>query len=105
MNIDIPATVLGIVLALLVLLAGILGWKATRSTKSKFNFEDLLLDENNRTSLYKVGQFTALIVSTWGFVYLTLAYKLTEFYFGLYMAAWTGANVANKWVEQRRGTP
>lgn len=102
MKVDIPATVLGLVLALLVLLAGILGWKATHSSKSRFNFEDLLLDEQGRTSLYKCGQFTALVVSTWGFVYLTLAYKLSEAYFGLYMATWAGANVVNKWVEQKR---
>lgn len=92
---------LGLVFGLFTLLALWFAWRASHSTNSKFNFEDLLLDSSGRTSLHKLGQFIALVTSTWGFVYLTLAYKLTEFYFGLYMAAWAGANAANKWLDQR----
>lgn len=92
---------MAVILACAVLLGVVLAWRASRNSQSRFNFEDLLLDRTGKTSLYKVGQFCSLVVSTWGFVYLTLAYKLTEFYFGLYMAVWTGANVASKWLDAK----
>lgn len=89
-------------LACAAVVATWLAWRASKSTKSQFNFEDILLDsKTGRTSLYKVGQFIALALSSWGFVFLTLGDKLTEFYFGLYMATWASAPVANKWLEQR----
>lgn len=97
MSIDL----LGGVYGLFTLLALWIAWRASKSTNSKFNFEDLLLDSSGRTSLHKIGQFVALATSTWGFVYLTLAFKLTEFYFGLYMAAWAGANAVNKYLDQK----
>lgn len=93
---------LAIILALLVLSFGILAWRSTRNKEQRFDFEELFLDELGRTSLYKLGQFIALCFSTWGFVYLTLAYKLSEWYFTAYMVAWAGANVANKYIETKK---
>ena len=93
---------MGIILGLLIVTAMSLAWRATRSTGSPFDLEDLLLDQKTgKASLAKLGQFTALSVSTWSFVYCTLHGTLTEFYFGTYMAAWAGTNLANKWIDQR----
>lgn len=93
---------MALILACAVLLGVWLAWRATKNNTSQFNFEDLLIDSRTgKTSLYKVGQFIALALSSWGFVFLTLGGKLTEFYFGLYMATWASAPVANKWLESK----
>lgn len=93
---------LAIILGLAVIAAVVIGWRATHNKDTRFDFEELFLDELGRTSLYKLGQFIALVFSTWGFVYLTLEYKLSEWYFTAYMLAWAGANVANKYVETKK---
>lgn len=95
-NIDPMAAILACAVAVAVWLA----WSTTRNRERRFNFEDLLLDRNGKTSLYKLGQFISLVLSSWGFIYLTLAYKLTEFYFGLYMGAWASASLASKWLDR-----
>ena len=93
---------LEVVFALLVILAGLLLYKASRSSAYRFNLEDLLLDRGTgKASLGKLGQLTALCVSTWLIVYLAIGGHLTEFYFGTYMTAWVAANVTNKVVDQR----
>ena len=65
--------------------------------KDAFDLRDLLVDENTgRVSIYKLGQLIALLLSSWGFIYLTLHDKLSESYFGLYMATWAGAHVLSQ---------
>lgn len=51
----------------------------------------LILDRPHRPSATKIAQLIALIVSTWGFVVLTLSNTLTETYFIGYMCAWSGS--------------
>lgn len=53
----------------------------------------------NMPSLGKQGQFTALVTSTWVLVYITTADKLTEWYAGLYMLAWAGAQFGSIWLQ------
>lgn len=78
--------------------------------KDTYDLRYLILDtESKQPSIYKIGQLFALLVSTWGFVYLTLHDRLTEFYFTAYMSIWAVTNVGNnmfqKWLELRmRGT-
>lgn len=55
-------------------------------------------DKPHVVSLPRTGMFVSLCVSTWAFVYLTLHDRLTETYIGLYMAAWAGAGMFNKWM-------
>lgn len=45
----------------------------------------------------------AWLVSTWGFYWLTLHDKMTEWYFGGYMLAWTGVAAFDKWQREREG--
>jgi hypothetical protein len=100
MNISID--MMGLVLGLLILLAGLLAYRADRSSKSSFRLEDLVLDtKTGLASLSKLGQFTALSVSTWGFAYLTISGHLTEWFYSTYMMAWVGANLGHKWIDQK----
>ena len=98
----LPTDALAIILGLLFLLAGILAHRASKSKESKFSLEDLFLDPlTGKASLSKLGQFTALSVSTWGFAYITLSQHMTEWYMGIYCASWAGANLASKWIDQK----
>ena len=91
------------IFALLVVLAGVLLYRASRSPDYQFNLEDLLLDQKTgKASLSKVGQFTALCTSTWGFCYLTVSGALTEAYMTVYMAAWAGTSLAHKWIDKKK---
>jgi hypothetical protein len=54
-------------------------------------------------SLGRQGQYTALIVSTWGFVTLTLTGDMSEYYAGLYMLAWAGAQFGSVWLKLKGG--
>ena len=65
--------------------------------KDSFDLRDVLIDETTgKVSLYKLGQLISLLLSSWGFVYLTIHDKLSESYFGLYMATWAGAHVLSQ---------
>ena len=55
-----------------------------------------LLDKDTEIpSLGRIGQFVALIVSTWSMIELVLDDKLTEWFFGGYMVTWAGAQAAS----------
>jgi len=58
-------------------------------------FRFLLDKDTSEPSLGRVGQFVALLVSTWGFVALTVEGKLTEWYVTAYMLVWAGAQAAS----------
>lgn len=68
----------------------------------RFRCRDLIEHDQGRGSLGKICQLTALVVSTFGFIWLTVTEAMTEFYFMGYMIAWSGANVANKLVDYKR---
>ena len=93
---------MGILLGLLILLAGLLAWRIDKSSSHAFRLEDLVLDaKTSKASLSKLGQLTALSVSTWGFTYLTLGGKLTEAYMTVYMGAWCGTALTHKWIDNK----
>ena len=59
-----------------------------------------LLDKGtNQPSLGRQGQYTALMVSTWAFVTLTLNDKLTEWFFVGYMLSWAGAQFGSLYLK------
>ena len=98
--INIPTTAFSIVLALLGILASVLAWKATHSGESRFNFEEAFLDTNGKTSISRIGMFSALVVSTWAFVYMTVDGKMTEWYFTGYMGAWVLNGLGSKFLDK-----
>lgn len=95
MTIEISKAAFGAILALLVLLAYLHVRKLDRDQKSGFRVEDYLM-KDGRASISKTGQFVALGVSSWAFVYMTLTNHLTEAYFSLYIAVWTSAKFGDK---------
>lgn len=85
-----------------IVLLALLGAAWIHRSNNSASLADLVTDKTGRMQLSKVGQLAALVVSTWGFVHLTLAYKLTEWYFTAYMFAWAGANLAAKWMDKQK---
>ena len=82
-----------------VLCAFLIYWHLDSSTR--FDIRDLMVDKKTqRLSLYKIGQFFALLVSTWVLIYETRNGRLSEWLFIAYMAAWSGANLANKYLDR-----
>ncbi len=70
-------------------------------TDDAFDLRHLIVDTaTDRVSLFKLGQFIALIVSTWALVHETRRGFLTEWLFAVYMISWAGANIANKVTEK-----
>lgn len=80
-------------------------WLWQRDKKNKFDLLDLISGDDGKLSLSKTGQLVALLVSTWGFVALTRADKMSEWFFTGYMLAWAGANIASKALDIKKGQP
>ena len=75
-------------------------WHARKNVE--FDVKDIFIDgRTNRLSLAKLGQFVAMLVSTWIIIYQTRHGLLTEWLFTGYMLAWAGANIAGKWLDKK----
>ena len=90
------SVVLGIIFLFLLTLLYV--WH--KDSDSKVNLTDLIcldgkLDEK------KFTRFGAWIVSTWGFIYLMIDNKFTEWYFTGYMAIWVGNVIVDKYVNNK----
>ena len=59
---------------------------------------------NNRIDEKKFVRFGAWIVSTWGFVYLIVEERFSEWYFAGYMAAWVGNALIDKYISNSKET-
>ncbi len=71
--------------------------------KFNFNLQDLLIDHGTKKlSLHKIGQFFALMVSTWILIHETKLGRLTEFLFTGYMAIWSGSNLMSKYLDNKK---
>lgn len=69
----------------------------------EFDLRWLIVDnKTTKVSLFKLGQLVALLTSTWALIYETRHNNLTEWLFMAYIVAWSGVNVANKMVENKR---
>lgn len=98
---DIERTVSGALLMGLVVLAGVLAWKATQSA-SKFDFAEAFLDADGKTSMGRICVFVALAVSTWGMVVLVQTDKLTDSYFTIYIGAFVVNGLGSKFLDGRK---
>lgn len=85
-------TELSLALTTLVCCIVLIQWH--KNPKNTFDLTDTLIGEDGKASLYKIGQASALIVSTWAFIIMVQKDKLTEFYFYGYMGVWSGINLA-----------
>lgn len=73
-----------------------------QTRKDALDLRWLILDTSGKPSIHKIGQLVALMVSTWGFVVLTLKGNLSESYFGIYMAVWTSATAVDTYINGKR---
>jgi hypothetical protein len=98
------------ILSIMALFTCFLFYRAQKIADS-FDIRDLIVDDTTgKLSLSKLGQFVALVLSSWGLIYLIMHGTLTEIYFQGYMLTWAGANVvsngltawANKSIDRPR---
>lgn len=88
------------VLAMTVIFLLILLYVWHKDSRSKIDLKDLI-SKNDRLDEKKFTRLGAWIVSTWGFVYLILDGKFTEWYFAGYMAIWVGNAIFDKYLNNR----
>lgn len=68
-------------------------------------FVFLLDKDSDFPSLGRQGQFTAMVVSTWVLVTVTLKGGLAEWLFVGYMFAWAGAQFGSLWLKVKGQAP
>jgi hypothetical protein len=83
---------------ILVLIVTLTSWH--RDNRTVFDLKTIFVNsKTNTVSLHKIGQFTALIVSTLLIWYEAMHGRLSEWLFTSYMTVWAGVSFANKWSE------
>ena len=94
----IPLDTVILLLGLLLLLAALL---YAQRKGDNFDLRWVLVDTTTeKVSLMKLGQFVALCVSTWVLIHEVRAGRLTEWLFFGYIATFSGANLANKFIDR-----
>ena len=94
---------MNLVIAIVVILAVLIIWNFQRDRDNKVDIKDLICTDGKINS-NKFMRFTAFVVSTWGFIYLIVDQRFSEWYFAGYMATWTGSALLSKWIDSRNGT-
>ena len=89
-------------LILLIIVGLAIVWNFQRDKNNQVDVKDLICSEG-RINEAKFMRFSAFLVSTWGFIYLMVDQRFSEWYFAGYMAAWTGNALVNKWLNNREG--
>ena len=92
------------VLIIILLMGGLIIWAYTRNKDNKIDFKDLFCndDEIDTRKFFMLG---AWVVSTWGFVYLVIEERFSEWYFAGYMAAWVGNSLMDKYLNTKNKEP
>lgn len=76
-----------------------------QARKDNFDLRMLISDEHKQPSIHKLGQLTALIMSTWLLVYMALHNQMSTEYFVTYMGIWAAAQTADKWLGRKYKAP
>jgi hypothetical protein len=84
-----------------IIIVFVLSWHKDKA--SNLDIRQLLM-KDDRLNLGKAGQLIALLVSTWILIYQTRKGMLTDWLFTGYMIAWSGANLASKYIDTRSPT-
>jgi hypothetical protein len=100
---DINKVQLGLngILALVVFFLVFILYVWHRDSKSNIDLKDLICTDN-KIDEKKFVRFGAWIVSTWGFVYLIVEERFSEWYFAGYMAAWVGNALLDKYIGNKK---
>ena len=97
MNIQIPILndIMYVILAVIIFTGILILWHLNKDRSSPIDLIDLIAI-NGKLNERKITRFGAWIVSTWGFVYLIIDDKFTEWYFLGYMGAWVANALIGK---------
>jgi len=90
-------------LIIIVILSLAFIWNIQRDRDNTVDIKDLICSDG-RINEAKFMRFTAFVVSTWGFVYLIVDQRFSEWYFAGYMAAWAGNALVNKWLNMKQAS-
>lgn len=94
------ATSMNVILAIIAVIAALIIYNIQRDKNNSVDIKDLICVDG-RINEAKFMRFTAFVVSTWGFVYLIVDQRFSEWYFAGYMAAWAGNALINKWLNAK----
>ena len=93
---------MSLVLGIMVLLACAILWNIQRDRDNQVDIKDLICRDGHIDES-KFMRFTAFVVSTWGFVYLIIDQRFSEWYFAGYITAWAGNALIGKYLSDRTG--
>jgi small-conductance mechanosensitive channel len=88
---------MNLVIIIVAIVALLIAWNIQRDKTNQIDLKDLVCTDG-RINEAKFMRFCTFVVSTWGFVYLIVDQRFSEWYFAGYMAAWTGNALVNKWL-------
>jgi len=98
-----PHQTMNLVIAIVVVIAALIIWNFQRDKNNQVDIKDLICTDWKNNS-NKFMRFTAFVVSTWGFIYLIVDQRFSEWYFAGYMATWTGSALLSKWIDSKNNT-
>lgn len=90
-------TPINIVLLLMLAVTGFILKRAHRS--GKYDFGNLLRDDEGKESSFRLAAIASFVVSSWVVMQLTITGAITEGYYGLYLLTWSGSAVLSKGIE------
>lgn len=93
-------TPMAIALILMILAIAAVIWNLQHDKDNQVDIKDLICT-NGKINERKFTRFSAWLVSTWGFVYLIVDQRFSEWYFTGYMALWAGNALVDKWLDQK----
>lgn len=88
---------MGAVLGTIIVFILIMLWLYQRDSSNHVDIKDLICSDG-KIDEKKFTRFGAWIVSTWGFVYLIIDERFSEWFFAGYMAAWVGNALLDKYL-------
>jgi hypothetical protein len=94
---------MNLVIIIVAIVALLIAWNIQRDKTNQIDLKDLVCTDG-RINEAKFMRFCTFVVSTWGFVYLIVDQRFSEWYFAGYMAAWTGNALVNKWLTIKEQT-
>ena len=94
---------MNLVIVIVAIITMLVAWNIQRDKNNQIDLKDLVC-KDGRINEAKFMRFCTFVVSTWGFVYLIVDQRFSEWYFAGYMAAWTGNALVNKWLTIKEQT-
>jgi len=94
---------MNLIMGLVVMVFALIMWNVQRDQTNRVDIKDLVCT-NGELDEKKFMRFTAFVVSTWGFVYLIVDQRFSEWYFTGYMAMWAGNALLDKWISTKQSS-